>query len=109
VGILELAGSGMCAGYRAFTGAASSFARWRTFSVLATIATPLSAEGFPYDGTSTVLSGELGKSSRTFISTVGATSDLENEPLRRVLVNAAYSFRRRKVIERCCLSRAVNG
>ena len=109
MGILELAGRATCAGNRAFKGAvcASSFPRWTTFSVLATIATPLSAEGFTYDGTSTVLSGELGNTA--VISRLGPICDLENEPLRRVLVNAAHSFRRRKVIERCGLSRAMNG
>ncbi len=34
--------------------------------------------------------GELGKTTRTFTSTMGAADDLESEPLRRLLVNAVY-------------------
>jgi hypothetical protein len=34
--------------------------------------------------------GERGKTARTFTSTMGAADDLENESLRRLLVNAAY-------------------
>ena len=37
-----------------------------------------------------VYQGELGKSTRTFTSTMGAADDLENEQLRRLIVNAAY-------------------
>jgi hypothetical protein len=34
--------------------------------------------------------GEGGKTSRVFTTTMGAAVDLENEGLRRLLVNAAY-------------------
>ena len=34
--------------------------------------------------------GEAGKTARVFTSTMGAADDIENEPLRRLLVNAVY-------------------
>lgn len=34
--------------------------------------------------------GERGKTTRTFTSTMGAADDLENESLRRLIINAAY-------------------
>ena len=34
--------------------------------------------------------GEKGKTARVFTTTMGAASDLENEGLRRLLVNACY-------------------